>query len=132
MALAADTGKAEKEVLAAMDAWKKAATTQDRAAFEKLLHPDLTYGHSNGFIENKAQAIDAIVQGPLVYEVVDYSDTKVTVVGGTAVVTGKADYQQRAKADGTKSSVHLSILTVWIKGRAGWQLIGRQAVRPTR
>ena len=46
--------KGEKDVLGAMDAWKQATMKKDRAALDKLLHPDLTYSHSSGKTQTKA------------------------------------------------------------------------------
>ena len=120
---------AEKPVLAALDVWKQAVIKKDKAAFEKVLHPDLVYGHSDGHLEDKATAIDKIVNGPAVWEAIDLSDTKVHVRGDTAFVTGKADYRERE--NGKVTVVHLAVLSVWVKGPAGWQMIARQATRPT-
>ena len=51
--LAASNPAAEKEVLAALDTWRNAVMKRDRAAYDKILHPDLTYAHSNGAVETK-------------------------------------------------------------------------------
>ena len=47
---------AEKAVLTALDAWKAAMLAKDKAALEKVFHPDLSYGHSSAMLENKAEA----------------------------------------------------------------------------
>jgi len=120
---------AEKEVLAAMDAWKQAMIKKDRAVLDKLLHPDLTYGHSSGVVENKAQAIEHVMSTKVEYVGINFSDTKVRLQGRTALVTGKADLQERT--DGKDRTVNLVVLSVWVKGAPGWQMIGRQATKPT-
>ena len=48
---------AQNAVLAALETWKQAMIKKDRAAVEKVLHPDLSYGHSDGHLEDKATAI---------------------------------------------------------------------------
>ncbi len=61
---AADTGsKDDKDVLAAMDAWKQATMKKDRAALERLLHEDLTYTHSNAHNESKADVLQSVIGG---------------------------------------------------------------------
>jgi hypothetical protein len=45
-----------------------------------------------------------------------------------AIVNGKADFHERKK-DQPTTTAKLLILTVWVKGPSGWQLIARQAVR---
>jgi ketosteroid isomerase-like protein len=119
----------EKAVLAAMDAWKQAMIKKDRAAFDKVLHPDLVYGHSNGNLEDKAVAIKQVVDGAATWEEITFTDTKVRVRGTTAMVTGKVQYREREA--GKLEVVNLAVLSVWVKGAPGWQMIARQATRPT-
>jgi ketosteroid isomerase-like protein len=123
-------GNAEKDVMAAMETWRQAMLNKDQAAFEKVLHPDLTYGHSSGKIENKAEAIQHVVGSTARYTKIDLTDTKVRVVGSTAVMTGKAEYVERSK-DNKDTTINLVVLTVWVKGPRGWQMIARQATKPT-
>ena len=126
--LAADVlPNAEKEVLAAMEAWKKATMTKDKAALEKLLHDDLTYTHSNAHNESKADVIKAVTTGKASVESIVFSDTTVRVYGNTALVKGKVDITN--SVDGKSTPNYLNILHVWLKGPHGWQLVGRQAVR---
>jgi ketosteroid isomerase-like protein len=124
-AFAASSG--EKAVLSALDNLKEAMLKKDRAALEKILHPDLTYGHSSATVETKAQAIAHIVDG-LGWEAIELADTTVRLQGNVAIVNGKADLHQRNK-DKPTTVAKLLVLTVWIKGPQGWQLIARQAVR---
>ena len=53
LSAASTDSKAEKDVLAAMDAWKQATMKKDAAALDKLLHPDLTYSHSSAANQTK-------------------------------------------------------------------------------
>jgi ketosteroid isomerase-like protein len=119
----------EKDVLAAMDAWKAAMMKKDRAALDKVFHPDLTYGHSSGKIETKAEAIQHVVGATGTYVAITFADTKVHLLGKTAVVSGKVDYQERN--GGKDTTINLVVLTVWANGPQGWQMIARQATKPT-
>jgi ketosteroid isomerase-like protein len=116
----------EKAVLAALEAWKDAMLKKDRAALEKVFHPDLSYGHSSAMVETKEQAIPHIVDSAG-WEAIEFADTTVRVRGNVALVNGKTDMHQRGKDKVTISK--LTVLTVWVKGGAGWQMIARQAVR---
>jgi hypothetical protein len=120
--------EAEKQVLDAMDVWKQAMIKKDRAAFEKVLHPDLTYGHSSGMVESKAQTVEHLVNSKATYVAINFADTKVRVQGKTALVTGKVDYQERT--NGKDTMINLVVLSVWVKGSPGWQMIARQATKP--
>jgi hypothetical protein len=123
-AVAASPG--DKAVLAALDTWKEAMLKRDRAALEKIFHPDLSYAHSSAMVETKEQAIPHIVDG-LGWEAIEFADTTVRMQGKVAIVNGKTDMHQRGKDKVTISK--LIVLTVWVKGPQGWQMIARQAVR---
>jgi uncharacterized protein (TIGR02246 family) len=118
----------EKAVLAALDAWKAAMLKRDPAALEKIFHPDVTYAHSSAAVQSKEQAIKGVVDS-LGWETIEFSDTTVRFVGNNvALVNGKTDMAQRNKDKPTSIS-KLIVLTVWVKGKPGWQMIARQAVR---
>jgi ketosteroid isomerase-like protein len=119
---------AEKDVLSAMEAWRQAMLKKDRAALDKAFHTDLTYGHSSGVVEDKAQAIEHVVAGAGTYLAINLTDTKVRVQGNTALVTGKAEYQERT--NGKDAIANLVVLSVWLKSPKGWQMIARQATKP--
>lgn len=128
---AAAGSTAEKEVLAAMEVWKRGMLKKDAAAFDSVFHPDLTYGHSSGLIENKAQAIDHVVKSSTVYDDVRFADTKISVTGNTALVTGKVQYLKRPK-DQKVIVQDLVSLSVWVKTPKGWQMRARQATLTNR
>lgn len=95
-----------------------------RRRIEKLLHDDLTYAHSAGLQQTKAQVIQTAM-GPTTTEAIDFSDTTVRVYGNTALV--KAHVELRNSNGGKATTNHLNILFVWVKGPGGWQLVARQA-----
>ena len=121
-------GAAETAVLAAQEDFKQALIKKDRAGFEKVLHADLRYGHSDGHIEDKATAIKMIVDGAANWESVNFADTNVRLRGDTAFVTGKVQYLEREK--GQLFDINLVVLSVWVKEGKRWQLLARQATRP--
>jgi ketosteroid isomerase-like protein len=116
--------KGDKEVLAAMDAFKDAMTHKDGAALGKLLADDLTYVHSAGQLQNKSEVIQSITSGKTVVERMDYSDTSVRFYGKTALVRGRVDLYHSST-----NIVHMNVLHVWVKSPQGWQMVARQATR---
>ena len=127
LSAAPSDSKGEKEVLAAMDAWKQATMKKDGAALGKLLHPDLTYSHSSGMNETKADVLKSVTAGKSTVEAIDFSDTTVRVYGNTALIKGKVDI--RNNNAGKSTTANLNILHVWVKGPQGWQMVARQATR---
>src|SRR2546430_2235930 len=117
LAAAPTTSKDDKEVLAAMDAYKDAMIHKDGAALDKLLSNDLTYTHSGGQLETKADVIKSITTGKTIVEAMDLSDTAVRFYGNVALVKGKVDlYHSKTNI------VHMNVLHVWVKGPQGWQM----------
>ena len=121
---------ADKEVLTSMDNWRKAMIAKDGAALEKLYASDLSYTHSSGKNETKAEAIAAVVNGKGKTEKIELADTTVRVYGKTALVKGKVTLT--ASTDGKQTNTSLNILHVWVKNSSGWQLVARQAIRLTQ
>jgi len=48
------------EVLASIETWKQAVLKKDAKALDPLLHPDLTYSHSDGRTQSKADILNAM------------------------------------------------------------------------
>lgn len=119
----------DQDVLAAMERWKQAMIKKDAAAFERVLHPELTYGHSSGLVETKAQAIEHVTTSKATYDAINFKDTHVRLKGDTAIVTGKVELHQRSNEK--VNVVNLTVLSVWTRGPQGWQMIARQSTRPT-
>ena len=114
----------EKDVLAAMDAYKDAMIHKDGAALDKLLSDDLTYTHSGGQLETKADVIKSITTGKTIVEAIDFSDTTVRLYGNMALVKGKVElYHSKTNI------VHMNVLHVWRNTPHGWQMVARQATR---
>jgi ketosteroid isomerase-like protein len=118
--------KAEKEVLAALDAYKQALLKKDAAALTKILSDDLAYTHSSNLHEDKAAVIASLKKNQSV-EAIDFKDLKVHVYGNTAIVKGDIDFHNNAA--GVVSVAHLNVLHVFVKGSQGWQMVARQATR---
>jgi ketosteroid isomerase-like protein len=116
--------KVDREVLAAMDAFKEAMTHKDGAALGKLLADDLTYVHSAGQLQNKAEVIQSITSGKTIVERMDYSDTSVRFYGKTALVRCRVDLYHSST-----NIVHMNVLHAWVKSPQGWQMVARQATR---
>jgi len=126
LSAATPDSKTEKEVLAAMEAYKQAMMKKDAAALTRILSDDLTYTHSSNLHQDKA-AVIASLNGNTVVEGIDFKDLKVHVYGNTAVVKGDVDFRNNAAGVVTVSK--LNVLHVLVKGPQGWQLVARQATR---
>ncbi|MGA2146666.1 MAG: nuclear transport factor 2 family protein [Bryobacteraceae bacterium] len=120
----ADSG-AEKDVQAAMEAWREARLQQDRDALERLYAPDLVFSHSSGKVEDKEEAIDAVLRVRM--DACELADVSVRVYGSTALVWARITL--RKTTDGKADTTILSVLHIWVKSSPGWQMVARQATR---
>lgn len=118
------TGK-ETAVSAAAEALRKAMIAADKPALDKLTLPELSYGHSSGRLENKAEFIEALVSGKSGFSTIELSDQTVNVVDKIALVRHVFNGTRRKEGDKMK----LSILTVWLQQQDQWKLLARQAAR---
>jgi uncharacterized protein DUF4440 len=118
------TGK-ETAVAAAVEALRKAMVAGDKPALEKLAMNELTYGHSSGRLENKAEFIATLTSGTAGFSAIELSDQTVNVVDGIALVRHVFNGTRRKEGDKMK----LAILTVWLQQQDQWKLLARQAAR---
>lgn len=120
--------KRETEIDAAMAQLADALRKPEVASLEKVLGEQLVYTHSNGRIETKKEVIDALaVKKSTVYAAVDYGAEKQLAFYGNTAVIRQDTTVKLLGAD--PRTLKLSILYVWVKGKGGWQLVGRQATR---
>jgi ketosteroid isomerase-like protein len=126
MSLAAADPKAE--VMAALQSWKTAMLKKDAATLDRLLHPDLTYSHSDARTETKADVLQSIPAGKLNVQDIQFGENAVRVYGNTAIVKGNIDIT----VSSSPTPLNLNVLQVWLKGPQGWQLVARQSTRLSR
>jgi ketosteroid isomerase-like protein len=118
---------AEQEVLAALDTWRQATIYKDLALLTKVLHPDLTYTHSSGLEQTKAENLKAVAAPTSRTQSIELSHTTVRILGDTAIVKTDADVTSGSPPAPTTS--HLILLHVFVKTPDGWQMIARQATK---
>jgi hypothetical protein len=123
---AASAPKEQDEVLAAMEAYKKAMIQRDGKTLDRVLSDDLAYTHSGGQFQNKTDVIDSIVNKKTTIQRLEFSDTTVRFYGEVALVKGRVDLWHSPTV-----IVHMNILHVWVKHPQGWQMVSRQATKLT-
>lgn len=119
----------EKAVMATLEALAKATIEKDAPALEKIYGDDLTYSHSSGATQTKAQVIRG-VRGPSISEFMKFSETTIRFYGDVALAKGVVDY--RNGPPGRLTDNHLNILWVLVRraeGPHGWQIVARQTTR---
>ena len=112
----------------AMKKLDKALLEKDYFALQSVLHNDVSYGHSSGWVENKQDILNDLKSDKLVY--VKIENSNVTIV---AISKDWASVRTNTNAEGTVSGtafqLKLHVLQVWIKTKKGWQLLVRQSTK---
>jgi Domain of unknown function (DUF4440) len=105
----------------------KAMLAADKAKLEALTADALSYGHSGGVVQTKAEFADVIVSKKTVYKSIELSNQTVAVAGSNAIVR-HSWVSESGPADGSKWSVSkIGVLQVWQKQGSDWKLLARQA-----
>ena len=118
---------AEDEVLTALNAWKQGTINKDIALLSKVLHSDLTYTHSSGLEQTRADYLKAVASPKSGTTAIDLSHTTVRVFGDTAIV--KTDADVTSNSSGSPTTSHLILLHVFVRTPEGWQMVARQATK---
>lgn len=118
----------EKAVAEAVEKLRVAIIGAKEADLMKLTSPKLTYGHSNGLMEDQKEFIRALTSEESKFTKIDLSEQTITISGDVAMVRHKliGDTHNKGK---DPAPVRLGVLTVWQKVKGQWILIGRQAFK---
>ncbi len=125
--VAAAQTSSEKEVAAAVESLRKALIDPTKSNLDNIVLDELTYGHSNGVIQDKAAFEEALLTGKSDFVTIDLTDQTIKVVGNTAWV--RHTLTATNNDGGKPGQAHLYVLLVWMKQKGQWKLLARQAVK---
>lgn len=116
-----------REIEKACGDFRQALIDSDKKMLEKLLSSELTYGHSDGYVEGKTSFIANIASGRYDFVTINTSDQSVSRFGKTAILRHILDAD--TNDDNNPGHVNLAILLVWRRENCKWRLLARQAVK---
>lgn len=105
----------------------EAMTRRDVDALDRMLDPTLTYTHSNGLVETKAEHLDHIRTGQIAYRALRPLEMQVRRYGKSAVVTGMVRAQGRYQ--GRDFDLRLRYTAMYVKRASGWRMVAWHSVR---
>ena len=130
VASAAGMSQAEQAVRTAETQRFEALVKQDVAALKRLMADDLTYTHSSGVRQTKAEYLHDLASGKLVYRAAEANDLNVRIVGNAAVITGTA--KVLVNTGGADRAIELLYTDVYVKRDGRWQLLAWQSTTKPR
>ena len=112
----------------AMQQLDKALLQKDETVLKSVLHKDLSYGHSNGWIQSKSDILNDFKSGKLAYNKIE-NNSSVIIIITREYATVKSNTNAEGVVNGTAFKLTLHIMQFWIKTKNGWQLIARQSAK---
>ncbi|ACE82974.1 nuclear transport factor 2 family protein [Cellvibrio japonicus] len=127
-ALAADKpDTAVNAVEQQVEALRLAMIAGDAKQLDKLAAAKLSYGHSGGLVENKAEFIHKLESGSSDFVTIELKNQHISLSGDVALV--RHDLHADIKDGGVPNTIHLGILLVWQLQDGEWKLLARQAFK---
>ena len=123
----AQNDDSKMQVMMKMQNLKNALLTKDSVGLSALLADDVTYGHSTGFIQTKAQLIRDVMSGVQDYKSIEPSDMNIRIYDNAAIVVLKLKTNLIAK--GKPMDLNMYATFTWVKIGNEWKLVARQAVK---
>ena len=87
----------------------------------------LSYGHSNGWIENKNELISHLESGYMKY--LSYAEDSIHISFNGNLANARFIADIKGEMNSIPGNYHLKVLEVWVKKGKRWVLFARQAVR---
>ena len=100
----------EAAVNQAVEALRKALLEADKAQLEQLAADQVSYGHSDGKVQTKAQFIDGVIGRKAVVKSLDFPELSIAVIGDAAIA--RHIYSSESETNGKPASVRIGALQV--------------------
>lgn len=123
-----DTSSYQSEVEAAVEKLRQQLVNPEENVLKGLTSEILTYGHSNGVIEDQSEFIASLISGKFKFVSLELSEQTVQLSGETAIVRHRL-FGNTADAGKDPGTANLKVMQVWQKQGGDWKLLSRQAVK---
>jgi Domain of unknown function (DUF4440) len=108
-------------VLAAEDRRYQAMIDTDMPTLDRMLDDRLSYAHSSGARDTKAEYLEKVRSGYYKYLTIDHPVERVEVIGDTAMVIGRMTSDLTVQ--GIAKTIDNLALAVWVRADGDWRLL---------
>ena len=112
----------------AMQKLDKALLQKDENVLRSVLHKDVSYGHSNGWIQSRSDILNDFTSGKLTYHKIENNSSAIVTIS-KKYATVKTNTNAEGMVNETAFKLTLHIMQFWMKTKSGWQLIARQSAK---
>ena len=109
-----------------VEALREALLKADKVQLERLTADQLSYGHSDGRVQNKPE-LDGVMTRKATVKSINFPDLKIAVAGDSAIA--RHIYESESETDGKPNNVRIGALQVWQKRGGNWKLLARQGYK---
>lgn len=120
-------GADEDSVAQSVEMLRKGIFEADRSKLEQVASAQISYGHSDGRVQNKEEFIHGVMTRKQTVKSLDFPELKIAVVGNAAIA--RHIYLAQSERDGKATTTRIGALQVWQKQDGGWKLLARQGFR---
>jgi Domain of unknown function (DUF4440) len=117
----------EESVARSVEILRKALLEADRSRLEQVASTQISYGHSDGRVQNKEEFIHGVMTRKQTVKSLEFPELKIAVVGNAAIA--RHIYLAQSELDGKATTTRIGVLQVWQKQDGGWKLLARQGFR---
>jgi hypothetical protein len=117
----------EIAVASRVETLRQAMIDADANKLTALTSVDLSYGHSDGHLENQSVFIGNIVSGTSDFVAIEFQNQTIAIVGDVAIV--RHTLAAHTRDSGVDKDIKIGIMLVWQKQKKQWMLIARQAFK---
>jgi hypothetical protein len=96
----------------------------DKAAFDDLFADALSYGHTTGLVETKADVMDVLLSGRNVFNSLELPEQTIAFSGDIAIVRHR--FNGECINGGKPGSPRIRVVQAWQKQNGRWKLLVRQ------
>jgi len=119
---------ASREALLQANADRFAAMVgRDLRGLDTLLAPELTYIHTDGILESKAEFLATLGTGRLRYQAIEPDELEARLYGDAGVITGQSGMQVKVGEELLRFRIRFTAL--YRRDGARWVLVAWQATR---
>jgi ketosteroid isomerase-like protein len=110
-----------------IEALREALLKADKAQLARLTADQLSYGHSDGRVQNKPEFIDGVMTRKATVKSINFPDLKIEVAGDAAIA--RHLYESESEMDGKTTNTKIGTLELWQKQGGNWKLLARQGYK---
>jgi len=122
---ASTAASSDASVATAVEAYRTGMLTANKAQLEALCMDQLTYGHSSGRVQTKAEFLGDV--GKSTWKSISFNDASNRVVGDTAY--SRFIFVGENENGGKTNALKFGVLMVWHKQGKAWKMLVRQGYK---